>query len=210
MSGLDRFSRVLSTPVSPTEKSSLSFRFFAYIARGPLDAFAHHHAILSSSAVLIAFLGRCLGTFLGCCLMKCNPSFFRPVLQAYSSLRFGSAETHTQCLSHLKSDLSDLDDSVSEFCPYNFPFCVIPRFYQLGYLIPHHSWQCWLASELATDPCRALLQIPSLYHGFSLTTAFWDLSITHFLIHLMSTLLNTVLSKNYKEVPILENLCSSR
>lgn len=55
-----------------------------------------------------------------------------------------------------------------------------------------------------TDPCRTLPQIPSLYHAFSLTTAFWDLSITHFLIHLMSALLNTVLSRNYKEVPVLE------
>lgn len=55
-----------------------------------------------------------------------------------------------------------------------------------------------------TDPCRTLLQIPSLYHAFFLTTAFWDLSITHFLIHLMSALLNAVLSRNYKEVPILE------
>lgn len=54
-----------------------------------------------------------------------------------------------------------------------------------------------------TDPCRTVLQTPSLYHTFSLTTTFWDLSITHFLIHLISVLLNAVLSRNYKKVQML-------
>lgn len=67
------------------------------------------------------------------------------------------------------------------------------------------SFMTMLTSVRAgTDQCRTLLQMPSLYHAFSLTTTFWDLSITHFLIHLMSALLNAVLSRNCKEVPILE------
>lgn len=123
-----------------------------------------------------------------------------------SQLQVSSVRRRTYHLSQPKlvqCDLSESDDSVSESCPYNFPFCVIHRFYQLGYLIPLHSWQCWLSSVLV-DPCRTVLQTLSLHHTFSLTTAFWDLSITHFLIHLMSALLNAVLSRNYKKVQILQ------